>query len=440
MLQRNSQESKETSNVIEEVESGVRSYCRSFPEVFACAQGSYLYAGDGRPFLDFFAGAGALNYGHNHPLLKRALVDYIARDGVAHSLDMITEAKEGFLASFRSHILDPRGLDRRVMFTGPTGTNAVEAALMLARKVTGRTEVVAFTRAFHGMTLGSLAATGNNGKRDGSGVPLTHVTRMPFAGYHGRAVDTLDLIDGLLSDPSSGVGAPAAFLLETVQAEGGINVASSTWLQGIAEIAERHGALLIVDDIQVGCGRTGPFFSFERADLEPDIICLSKSLSGYGLPFAVTMMRPDLDVWEPGEHNGTFRGNNHAFVTAKAALDHFWNDDRLTEQVDESAAFLGSELSTLAEEFGGTTRGRGLIQGLAFDDPTTATAVSRLAFERGLIIETAGSRDEVVKFLPPLTVSHQELTDGLAIVRSCLQRLEDRVKPAAASISAAASA
>lgn len=408
-------------DIIERMESRVRSYCRSFPTVFDRAEGEVLYGRDGRRYLDFFAGAGALNYGHNDPVLRDALVAYLARGGVAHALDMATAAKCELLETLDAVVLRPRGLEMKAMFPGPTGTNAVEAALKLARKVTGRTSVVAFTNAFHGMTLGSLAVTGNAKKRGGAGVPLANVTRAPFDGYFGPDVDTLDHLEALLADRSAGLDRPAAFIVETVQAEGGVNVASEAWLRRLAKLAREHGALLIIDDIQVGCGRTGPFFSFEPADIRPDVICLSKSLSGFGLPFALTLFRPDLDQWTPGEHNGTFRGNNLAFVTARAALDHYWRRDDLSRGVAARAKVVEDRLDRLAARWGAERRGRGLIQGLAFGDATVAGEVSRRAFEKGLIIETAGADDEVLKLLPPLTIPEASLARGLDIIESCVE-------------------
>ncbi len=398
---------------IDRLESEVRTYCRSFPTVFKRASGVWLEDDQGRRYLDFFAGAGALNYGHNHPVLKQALVEYLSADGIVHSLDMATEAKIGFLDAFERRVLRPRDLNYKVMFPGPTGTNAVEAALKLARKVTGRTAVVSFTNAFHGMTLGSLAVTGNATKRRAAGVPLTNVVRAPFCGYLGEGADSIAYLQSLFADGSSGVDAPAAFLLETVQAEGGVNVASMPWLRAIADLARRLGALLIVDDIQVGCGRTGGFFSFEEAGIMPDIVCLSKSLSGFGLPFAITLMRREHDVWGPGEHNGTFRGHNPAFVTATAALEHFWSDDALSTAVEERSAQARNRLVKLAPACNAEVRGRGLILGLACADPELAGRISARGFEQGLIIETAGADDNVVKLLPPLTIQPDELAEGL---------------------------
>ncbi len=398
------------------LESEVRSYCRMFPIVFREALGHTLIDENGNEYVDFFSGAGALNYGHNHPVLKSRLLDYLAKDGITHSLDMATAAKRDFLRSFDELILQPRGMDYRIMFPGPTGTNSVEAALKIARTVTGRSNVIAFTNAFHGMTLGSLALTGNGGKRDGAGVALTDVSRMPFHNYLDWEVDTIDILEKNLMDSSSGVDHPAALILETVQAEGGVNVASNPWLRRLQKLLRKFEILLIVDDIQVGCGRTGPFFSFEPADLDPDIICLSKSLSGYGLPLSITLLRPELDQWEPGKHNGTFRGHNPAFVTATAALEEFWRTDELSQKVQRDAKMVRDTLAELAVAHSAKVRGRGLIQGIEFDDTDVAAAISQAAFGRGLIIETAGPQDEVVKLLPPLTIDEDGLQRGLEIL------------------------
>lgn len=405
---------------IERLESNVRSYCRSFPTTFVSAKGATLTDDTGASYIDFFAGAGALNYGHNHPVLQRAVIDYISGDGVTHGLDLTTTAKCEFLQTFDDVVLRPRKLDYKVMFPGPTGTNAVEAAIKLARKVTGRTNVIAFTRAFHGMTLGSLALTGNGAKRAGGGIDLSGVTRAPFCGYMGGDADSAEYLEKVLQDSSSGVDQPAAIILETIQAEGGINEATAAWLKRIQHIARKQGALFIVDDIQVGCGRTGTFFSFEAAGLSPDIVCLSKSLSGFGLPFALTLFKRELDAWAPGEHNGTFRGNNLAFVTADKALREFWSDDTLSSQVTAKGKLVRERLETFADRYGGERRGRGLIQGVQFKSPKLASAASAAGFRRGLIIETSGPHDEVLKVLPPLTIPEAQLRAGLDIIEESL--------------------
>jgi diaminobutyrate-2-oxoglutarate transaminase len=405
------------------LESNVRSYCRSFPTVFDRASGSLLYDEAGREYIDFFSGAGTLNYGHNNAFLKQCLIDYLGHDGIAHALDMATLAKREFLERFDRTILQPRGLKYKMQFPGPTGTNAVEAALKLARKVTRRTNVLFFHNAYHGMTLGALAVTGNASKRRGAGVPLQHATPIPFdSGADGE--NSLDYLAEILANTSSGVDLPAAVIVETVQAEGGINVASLLWLQRLAELLRRHEVLLIVDDIQVGCGRTGTFFSFEPAAIQPDIVCLSKSISGFGLPMSLLLLKPEIDLWAPGEHNGTFRGNNLAFVTGAAALT-YWEDESFSREIHRKADLVRArfrEIADLYPEAGIELRGRGLIQGLRFGRPGLATQVSRAAFQQGLVIETAGPSDEVLKLLPPLVIDDAELQKGLDLIAAALAR------------------
>ncbi|WP_405059931.1 diaminobutyrate--2-oxoglutarate transaminase [Kribbella sp. NBC_01505] len=406
------------------LESEVRVYSRSWPDMFTRASGDRIHTADGSVYLDFFMGAGALNYGHANPLLKAPLIDYLNADGIVHSLDMMTEAKSDFLRSFQDLVLGPRDLDYKVQFTGPTGTNAVEAALKLARKVTGRETVVAFTRSFHGVSLGALAVTANADKRAGAGVPLDHVLRIPYDGFGQHGVCGLDLLDDLIGDPGSGISLPAAVIVETVQGEGGVNIAGVAWLQRLAALCRRWDILLVVDDIQAGCGRTGGFFSFEAAGITPDIVCLSKSISGYGLPMALTLFRRELDVWSPGEHNGTFRGSNPAFVTATAALRTYWSDDLLSKEIAAKSELVSEYLTAICARHPGVVhRGRGLFWGLEFDEPGLARRVSAAAYQDGLLVETSGPDDEVVKLLPSLLISAADLRAGLGILGSAIDRM-----------------
>lgn len=412
---RNEMDKRNSTAVFEARESNVRGYCRSFPTVFEKARGSMLYDERGDAYIDFLAGAGSLNYGHNHPVLKGALLEYIAEDGVTHGLDMYSAAKRRFLEAFQREILGPREMDYKVQFTGPTGTNAVEAALKIARNTKGRSNVVSFTNGFHGCTLGSVAATGNRWFRDAAGVDLVNTTFMPYHGYLGQGLDTLVYFEKMLTDTSSGLNKPAAVIVESIQGEGGVNEASRTWLRGLERLCEQHDMLLILDDIQMGCGRTGTFFSFEEAGIEPDIVTLSKSLSGMGLPLSVVLMKPGLDLWKPGQHNGTFRGNNHAFVTAAAAIEHFWTDRAFTRGIREKSAAIATRLRGLQADHPAVreVRGRGMVYGIACAPAEFAGAVSKAAFERGLIVETCGTNDEVVKLLPPLTTPDDVLARGL---------------------------
>lgn len=413
-------------NIFKELESNVQSYALSFPVIFNRAKDEKLFDTEGNAYIDFLAGAGSLNYGHNNDVIKKALVEYIMEDGVTHGLDMHTKAKAEFMDSFNTHILQPRGLDYTMQFTGPTGANAVEAALKLARKVKGRTNVISFTNGFHGVTAGAVAATGNKHHREGTGVPLANISRMPFCGYYGQDADTIKMIDKLISDPSSGIDKPAAAIVEVVQGEGGLNVAQDEWLRQLEKMCRKHDMLLIVDDIQAGCGRTGSFFSFEKAGIKPDIVTLSKSFSGYGLPMAVVLLNPELDIWKPGEHNGTFRGNNHAFVTAKAAIEHYWKDGAFEAEIKEKSAIVTKRLKSISDKYGITkarVKGRGLMQGIDVMKGDIADEISSVAFENGLIIETAGNHGQVVKCFCPLTITEENLNAGLDIVEAAFEEV-----------------
>ena len=407
------------TDIFSQLESGVRSYSRSWPVVFDRAVGCTLWDEQGNEYLDFFAGAGSLNYGHSNPMLTQVLIDYLQSDRIVHSLDMFTTARRDFLKTFNEVILEPRDLDYKVVFPGPGGTNAVEAALKLARKVTGRESIVNFTNAFHGMTLGALSVTGNSLKREGAGVPLVHVTPMPYDDYFNQDYPDFFYFKKLLEDSGSGLNTPAAVIVESVQGEGGINAARAEWLRGLSELCKEYDILLILDDIQMGCGRTGGFFSFEEAGIKPDIVCLSKSISAAGLPLALTLIRPDLDVWEPGEHNGTFRGIAPAFETATAAIKKYWSDDKLTQSTIAKGLKIESRFNALAAKYPEAdlvAKGRGLARGLQFETGELAGKVCEEAFARGLLMETSGPDGEVMKVLPALTITDDELARGLDII------------------------
>ncbi len=413
-------------DVFQQYESEVRSYCRSFPTVFTKAKGAYIQSQDGQRYLDFFAGAGALNFGHNPDLVKERLIQYLQDDGILHGLDMYTDAKGHFLQLLQESLLKPKNLDYRVQFCGPTGTNAVEAALKIARKVKGRRNIFAFQGGFHGMTLGALACTGNSYNRAGASTALPDVTFMPFPYGPMKDIDTIAYIDAVLSDSSSGIEKPAAMILETVQGEGGVVVAPTDWLKRLRQLCDKHDILMIVDDIQVGCGRTGNFFSFERAGIIPDIVTLSKSISGSGLPLAIVLLKPELDKWQPGEHNGTFRGNQLAFVSGAACLELFHTLD-IPTQVAEKSKLMQSELESLISNLDSRMelRGLGLIWGIDFTplkNEKLIDLVTSNCFQKGLIVENAGRKGQVLKLLPPLTISQDELLNGLHIIERAIKK------------------
>lgn len=408
--------------IVEALESNVRLYSRSFPAIFNRARGSIMLTDDGRKIIDFFSGAGALNYGHNNHQIKAAIIEYLASDAIVHGLDMATPAKLKFMQTFSSVILRERGLQYRFQFTGPTGANAIEAALKLSRKVTGRQNVISFTHGYHGMSLGAIAASANRFHRTSSGVSLSGATFLPYDGYFGPSVDTAEYLRTVLTDESSGIDCPAAILVETVQGEGGINVARKNWLQSIQAIAKNVGALFIVDDIQMGCGRTGEFFSFEFAGLSPDIVVLSKSLSGYGLPLSMLLIKEGIDAWRPGEHTGTFRGNNLALVSATAAINIYWGCPTFSDGVQRMGNLMRRRLEAIASQHGNSfaVRGRGMVLGFDCQATEIAEATTRKAFEKGLIVERCGPFDQVVKLLPALTIDSDTLNLGLEIFEEAL--------------------
>lgn len=403
----------------EQWESEVRGYCRAYPTVFQSASNARQVSEDGTSYIDFFAGAGVLNFGHNNQRMKEAMIAFLEADGVAHSLDTYTTTKRDFVQKFHDVVLEPRGMDHKMQFTGPTGTNAVEAALKLARLVTGRQQVVAFSHGFHGMTLGSLAATANEAFRKWAGVPLEHVVRLPHESAPGGGLEGLDAYRAALADASSGLRPPAAFLVEAVQAEGGVWVHSAEWLRAVQDLARETGALFIIDDIQAACGRTGSYFSFDGMGLDPDIITLAKGLGGFGTPIAMNLNKPEVDAhWKPGAHTGTFRGQGLSFVAGSVALDYF-TDDSLMEEVKAKGERMAEALRSIAADHsdrGWEVRGVGMMQGLDVREGPFAAKVQAEAFKAGLLIGPCGTEGRVIKLIPPLTIPDEDLDEGLAIL------------------------
>lgn len=403
---------------IRRMESEVRSYSRSFPVLFEKAKDAYLFDAKGKRYIDFFAGVGTLNYGHNNDYMKKKIFEYLENDGIVHGLDMATVAKEELLLKMESIILKPRNLDYKIQFTGPTGTNAVEAALKLARMVKKRSNIISFTNGYHGLTMGSMSVTANAYYRDEAFINRSDVSFMPYDGYLGKNVNTAKYLRRFLEDSSSGVDYPSAIILETVQGEGGIRVAGDEWLRDIEKICRDFDILLIVDDIQVGNGRTGYFFSFEKSGIKPDIVTLSKSFSGFGLPMSVVLFRRELDIWKPGQHTGTFRGNNLAFICASVALN-YWKDDLFSREIFRKGRILHRRLNRISEKYPrlqAEVRGRGFIFGMAVSTGDLAEKIMRECFRNKLVIELASARNNVIKFLAPLIIADEVLEEGLDIL------------------------
>ncbi|WP_339860481.1 diaminobutyrate--2-oxoglutarate transaminase [Paremcibacter congregatus] len=413
-------------DIFAELESEVRGYCRAYPTVFESASNARQVDEAGKSYIDFFAGAGVLNFGHNNPRMKKAIIAYIESDGVAHSLDTHTTAKRTFLEKFNNIILKPRGMTYKFQFMGPTGTNAVETALKLARRVTGRSSVIAFSHGFHGMTLGALSLTANEYFRNAAGVPLEHVVRLPFETAPGGGLQAIEDYRAAFRDGSSGLPPPAAIMVETIQAEGGVNVASRDWLHALQNLARETGALFIIDDIQASCGRTGSYFSFDGMDLDPDIICLAKGIGGFGTPMAMNLNKPEHDkMWSPGEHTGTFRGQGLSFVAGREALRYF-EDDSLMQDVRHMGQNIRDRLEVIAAKYasrGWDVRGRGMMQGIDLVDGVLAKAVAAECFQNGLLVGPCGTGGRVIKLIPPLTIPEADLETGLTILENTIDKV-----------------
>jgi len=413
--------------VFDELESNVRYYCRRWPAVFATAFGASLVDETGKAYIDFFSGAGALSYGHNNPFLVEVAIEHLRAGRVTHSLDIHTPEKRAFLETLRDRVLAPRGLDMVVQFVGPTGATAVEAALKLAERITGRGSTVAYEGGYHGMTARAASVSASLNNRD------NHWGRasifLPYVSRHDDAERVR--LKSALQTPVDGQ-LPGALIIEPVQGDGGARPFDPDYLGEVRRLCTHHGVIVIADDVQAGIGRTGPFFSFEGSGLDPDIICLSKSLSGLGLPLAVNLVRREHDQWEPGEFTGTFRGNNLAFATATALLQLYWHDRALEQSTARRGELVRRELDKLANEDGippFSVCGKGLMWGLDFEDGATAAAVVTAAFRIGLIVETCGSDESTVKLLPPLLIEDHELATGLDRLKDAVRLATDDLQP-----------
>ncbi|MCD9194312.1 diaminobutyrate--2-oxoglutarate transaminase family protein [Streptomyces albireticuli] len=412
-------------------ESSARTYARHLRIVPVRASGMTVEGADGRTYLDCLSGAGTLALGHNHPVAVEAMRKVIDSGRPMHTLDIATPEKDAFTEALFATLPPALARTARIQFCSPAGTDAVEAALKLARSATGRQGLAAFTGAYHGMTTGALAVSGGVAAKARVGGFAGDVTRLPYPypyrcplGLGGDlgACAAAEYARRLLADPNGGVVPPAAMILEPVQGEGGVVPAPADWLRAMREITRQHGIPLIADEVQTGMGRTGTLWASEHAGVVPDVLVASKAIGG-GLPLAVVVYRGDLDVWEPGAHAGTFRGTTLAMATGAATLGYI-TENRLAER----AASLGTRMLARLEELRaryahiGDVRGRGLMLGVELvdpegepdilgslpADPALARAVRAACLDRGLIVELGGRHDTVVRLLPPLIISDDE--------------------------------
>lgn len=411
-------------------ESNARSYPHKFPIAIKSAQGAWITDVEGRKYLDCLSGAGTLALGHNHSEVIGAIRTLLDHQMPLHTLDLTTPVKDAFCETVLK-LLPGSPSDWRLQFCGPTGADAVEAALKLAKIATGRSGILSFSGAYHGMTHGALSVTGNLGPKTSVGglmpgiqfLPYPYSYRCPLGiGGETAAIALGVLIERFLDDVESGVTKPAAIIVEAIQGEGGVIPAPVPWLVKLREVTQRHGIILILDEVQAGIGRTGQWFAFDHAKIVPDMIVLSKAIGG-GLPLSLVAYQAGFDVWSPGAHAGTFRGNQLAMAAGQATLD-IMVKNRVLDNVVSVGAALEHRLIRLQRNLPciGDIRGRGLMLGIEIVDtelpvdslgshpphPRLSQALQRACFDNQLIVELGGRHGAVLRLLPPLTLTHQE--------------------------------
>ncbi|MFD9599786.1 diaminobutyrate--2-oxoglutarate transaminase family protein [Streptomyces sp. NPDC059970] len=426
-------------------ESAARTYARSLPIVPVRARGMTIEGADGRRYLDCLSGAGTLALGHNHPVVLEAIRKVIDSGAPLQVLDLATPVKDAFTTELFATLPRQFADNARIQFCGPAGTDAVEAAFKLVRAATGRSGLLAFTGAYHGMTAGALAASGGAEDVRVTRLPFPQNYRCPFGigGERGAEI-AARWTENLLDDPKGGAPAPAGMILEPVQGEGGVNPAPDSWMRRMREITETRSVPLIADEVQTGVGRTGAFWAVEHSGIVPDVMVLSKAIGG-SLPLAVIVYRSELDTWQPGAHAGTFRGNQLAMAAGTATLA-FVREHRLAERAATLGARMVARLQALATDHPsiGDVRGRGLMIGVELVDPEAAArggspepppapvlaaAVQQECLRRGLIVELGGRHSTVVRLLPPLTLTDEQATavvDRLADALAAAERLPHR--------------
>lgn len=426
---------------LSEVESNARTYANTFKCVFTTGQGIRIQNADGQEFIDCLANAGSLPLGHNHPGISEAVASFVTSNKLQQALDLTTQTKIDFVQTLFGCLPPKMSQNARIHFCGPTGSDAVEAAFKLARFYTGRQKILAFHGAYHGMTSGALGAMGNllpkssigSAASDVQFLPYPYRYRCPF-GTDGSYTDQLSLnyIRNILSDPESGVAKPAAIILEVVQGEGGSIPASNEWLRGIREITLEFEIPLIIDEVQTGLGRTGKLFAIEHAGITPEILVLSKAIGG-GYPLSVIVYDQQLDVWPSGMHAGTFRGNQIAMLAGSKTIQII-EQENLTDHARVIGQLLRDGIANLANQYPiiGDIRGRGLMLGVEIIHPSDTQApgapngalariIKQNCFKHGLIIETGGRHGCVLRFLPPLITSNNDVAEILTRLELALR-------------------
>lgn len=434
-------------------ESNARSYPRRIPIAIRQAEGLIVTDVEGKTYFDCLAGAGTLALGHNHPVVIEAIHKVLSNKMPLHTLDFMTPLKDELIDELFQYLPTSFAKRAKIQFCGPAGTDAVEAALKLVKTATGRRSILSFRGAYHGMTHGALGLMGNTAPKesvtglmsDVQFLPYPYAYRCPFGLGGKRGVEAnLHYIERILADPESGIPSPAGLIIEPIQGEGGVIPAPDQWLQGIRQLTQQHQIPLIIDEIQTGIGRTGNRFAFEHADILPDVLVLSKALGG-SLPLSVIVYNEDFDQWKPGAHAGTFRGNQLAMAAGIATLRYI-REQHLEEHAAKMGERLLKHLRQLQQEVPalGDIRGRGLMIGVEVVNPhlppdhlgsypasgELARQIQTACLERGLILELGGRHGSVVRFLPPLIVTEEQIDQISAIFADAVLSTIKRKEPA----------
>ncbi|WP_419735754.1 diaminobutyrate--2-oxoglutarate transaminase family protein [Pseudomonas sp. COR18] len=436
----------EELSYLRKVESNARTYAATFQQLFVSGKGMRIRDAHGKEYLDCLSNAGTLALGHNPPPVKAAVMEFLAGDHLQQGLDLATPAKYAFVQELFSLLPDTMRNTSKILFCGPTGSDAVEAAIKLARHYTRRSALMAFQGGYHGMTAGALSAMGNLRPKSNHGIvaqdthflPFPYRFRCPFgtSGEHTEQL-SIDYIRNVLCDPEGGVTKPAAVIVEVVQGEGGCIPASANWLRELRAITLEQEILLIIDEVQTGLGRTGTTFALEQAGIVPDILVLSKAIGG-GYPLSVIVYAEHLDTWGPGTHAGTFRGNQLAMVAGAATMRHI-RENRLEANASAMGQILENGLKQIAQrhDFIGDVRGRGLMLGVEITRPGVggragpgdgqrAREIKLNCFENGLVIETGGRHGAVLRLLPPLNITEADIGQVLERFEQAVRKTCDK--------------
>lgn len=427
-----------------EVDSRAVYYPTVIPTAWEAGKGATLRDVDGNTYIDFLAGISVLNVGHSNPQVVEAVKRQL--DKLTHALDIPTPERIGLIEKLVQ--IAPSGLraNSRVLFGGPTGSDAIEGALKVAKFNTKHHTFLAFHGAYHGMTSGALSVTSKKAFKTGflpllpdiHFAPYAYCYRCPFGKEYPECdMQCVRYIEYLFIDPESGLADPAAIIVEPIQGEGGFIVPPDGYLKELRRICDENSVLLIVDEIQTGFGRAGKMFACEYDDVTPDIMTIAKAVGGIGLPLSGCVIRKELDTWEPGGHLGTFRGNVLACVAGLAAIN-FTMEKGLVERSAREGAHMLRRLKELQQETKtiGDVRGKGMMVAAEFvEDKKTKKPATELVkriqakcLERGVLVWKAGHWPNVIRFLPPLVITRDHTDKGLDVFSDAVKEAERELK------------